>query len=306
MNGQNVPRTDNDEFGIRNFYRAPDGKVLYLIDYSGFELRLMAWKSGDEVMTDAFKHGGDLHRKTASTLTGKPESEITKHERSNAKSGNFGISYGGTEYALQETLKGYGIRMSLDECLEIVKAVKATYPRIPEYQRSIVVEAREQGYVETIYGYKRLLPNINSTSGKARSSDERRASNTPIQGSAADVMKRSQLVVYEKIGLDTARERLGQDLEVFEGFSEEIKTKLEEPPVFMHGKTDMIAQIHDEIIFQFDDDPDLAKKAGDWVKAVMEIPPLKDFPIGIEAEASAAYSWGNKKDFDDWLKERKG
>jgi len=303
-NGQNVPRPDNDEFKIRNFYRAPDGKILFLIDYSGFELRLMAWKSGDEVMIDAFKHNGDLHRKTASTMTRKPESEITKPERSNAKAGNFGISYGGTEHALQATFKKMGIRKSLDECKEIVDAVKRTYPRIPEYQREIVIKAREDGYVETIFGYKRLLPNINSTSGKARSSDERRAANTPIQGSAADIMKRSQVAVYEKIGLDTSSKNLGYKLQAYEGFITELRDLLNGPTIMEHGKTDMIAQIHDEIIFEFHDDPSLAKAAGDWVKAVMEIPPLPNFPIPIEAEASAAYSWGNKKDFSKWLEEK--
>lgn len=71
-----------------------------------------------------------------------------------------------------------------------------------------------------------------------------------------------------------------------------------------HGKTDMIAQIHDEIIFQFDDDPALAQAAGNWTKAVMEVPPIPGFPVPIEAEASAAYSWGNKKDFSKWLEEK--
>ncbi|MEH7457564.1 bifunctional 3'-5' exonuclease/DNA polymerase [Bacillus sp. JJ1127] len=89
-NGQNVPRLDNDEFGIRNFYVPKPGKILFFIDFSGFELRLMAWKSGDEVMTELFNTGGDMHRRTASVMTGKPESEIVKKERTDAKAGNFG------------------------------------------------------------------------------------------------------------------------------------------------------------------------------------------------------------------------
>lgn len=278
-NGQNVPRLDNDVFGIRNFYVAPPGKILLFIDFSGFELRLMAWRSGDEVMLQAFNHGEDLHKKTAVALTGKPEDEITKPERNSAKAGNFGIAYGGTEYALQATFKkDYGIRKSLDECAAIVRAVKTAYPRIPEYQRQIVLEAREKGYVQTIYGYCRMLPKINSGHSGDRRSDERRASNTPIQGTAADVMKRSQNAVYEAIGS-------GQLLQ--------------------HGRTDMIAQIHDEIIFEMDDDPALVKAACDFIKSIMEEPPLPDFPVAIVAEASVGYRWGEKISVEEWL-EKKG
>lgn len=304
MNGQNVPRIDNDIFGIRNFYRAPDGKVLFLIDYSGFELRLIAWKSKDEVMLDIFINGGDMHRKTAATLTGKPESEVTKHERSDAKAGNFGITYGGTEHALQATYKKFGVRKSLAECLDVVNAVKNTYKRITEYQRNAIVLARETGVAETLYGYKRLLPNINSTNKTSRGEDERRAGNTPIQGSAAEIMKRSQLVVYEKVGLDTAAKNLGYKLPAFEGFITEIKNLLNGPVVMEHGKTDMIANIHDEIIFEFIDDVEVVRAAGAWVKAVMELEPIPNFPLPIIADASTAYSWGVKESLDSYLEKR--
>ena len=304
-NGQNVPTIQNDEFGIRNFYRAPDGKVLFLIDYAGFELRLMAWKSNDEVMLDIFKHNGDMHRKTAATLTGKAEVDVTKDERKDAKSGNFGISYGGTEHALQKTFKKFMIRKSLDECKLIVDAVKATYKRIPEYQHQAIITSRDTGYAECIYGYMRLLPTINSSNNRARGEDERRAGNTPIQGTAAEIMKRSQTTVYEKIGLDTASKNLSEKVEVWGGFIPELKTLLEEPPMMEHGKTDMISQIHDEIIFQFEDNPCIVKVAGEWVKRVMEVPPVQGFPLPIVADASAAYSWGTKESVETYL-ERKG
>lgn len=161
-NGQNVPRPDNDELGVRNFYKAEPGKVFLLEDESGFELRLTAWKSGCEVMRKAFRDHEDLHRKTAATMTGKPEAEVTKHERSGAKAGNFGSVYGGTEHALQKTFKKMGLRKSLPECKKIVDAVMKTYPGIPRMQVNAKVKARETGYAETIYGYKRLLPAINS------------------------------------------------------------------------------------------------------------------------------------------------
>ena len=99
-----------------------------------FELRLTAWKSGCEVMRKAFRDHEDLHRKTAATMTGKPEAEVTKHERSGAKAGNFGSVYGGTEHALQKTFKKMGLRKSLPECKKIVDAVMKTYPGIPRMQ----------------------------------------------------------------------------------------------------------------------------------------------------------------------------
>lgn len=297
-NGQNVPRVDNDVFGIRNFYTARPGKVLFLIDFSGFELRLMAWRAKDDVMIDLFNTNGDMHKRTASTLTGKPESEITKVERTNAKAGNFGISYGGTEHALQKTfLTDYGQRKTLDECLAIVNAVKRTYPGIPAYQRSIILEAREKGYVETMHGFIRLLPGINSASRYDSGSAGRQAANTPIQGSAADLMKLAQNKVYDRIGEDT---HTWEQLER-EGLTPE---EAGVDPVFRHGKTDMIAQIHDEIIFEVDDDADLVANMGRIVKSIMEEKPLPDFPVPVEAEASVAYSWGTKQDLEDWLKSK--
>ena len=287
-NGQNVPRPDNDDFKIRSFFAPKPGKILFFIDFSGFELRLIAWKSGDEVMIDLFNNGGDMHRKTASTLTGKTEEEITKIERTNAKAGNFGIAYGGTEYALQKTFKtDYGIRKTLDECAAVVNAVKKTYPRIPEMQRQAVLDARETGYSETIYGYKRLLRSINNGTDRERRADERRAGNTPIQGSAADIMKDCQNKVYDRIGIDTYKARKGQ-----------------KDALFLHGKVDMIAQIHDEMIFEMDDDPETIRAVGKWIKEVMEEKPLPDFPVPIEAEASVGYDWSNKTDLDEWLIEK--
>ncbi len=300
-NGQNVPRPDNDTLGVRNFYKAKPGKVLLLEDESGFELRLTAWRSNCDVMLNAFRNHEDLHRKTAATMQGKPESEITKHERSGAKAANFGSVYGGTEHALQKTFKKQEIRKSLPECKALVDAVMKTYPGIPRYQREAVILARETGYAETIYGFKRLLPYINSGNRYNRSDDERRSQNTPIQGSAADIMKRAQNTVYEKIGLDTATFN-GVTVTIWNGFFEETKDLLAVPAFMRHGHTDMVAQIHDEIICEIDDDPELVEKYAMWQKAVMEIPPLPGFPIQLEAEASVAYSWGDKMDLDTWLK----
>lgn len=301
-NGQNVPRPDNDDLGVRNFYKAQPGKVLLLEDESGFELRLTAWASSCDVMLAAFQNDEDLHRKTAATMHGKPESEINKHERSGAKAANFGSVYGGTEHALQKTFKKQGLRKSLPECKKLVDAVMATYPGIPRYQREAVITAREKGYAETVFGFKRLLPYINSGNRYNRSEDERRAQNTPIQGSAADIMKRSQNAMYEKIGLDTAVFNNVDGLIPWEGFDPHTRKLLGVTPFMRHGHTDMIAQIHDEIISEIDGDPDLVEKYAKWQKAVMEIAPLPGFPVKLEAEASVAYSWGKKVSLDDYMK----
>lgn len=272
-NGQNVPRPDNDVFGIRNFFKPADGRLLFLIDFSGFELRIMAAKSGDEVMIDAFRHDGDLHKKTASTLTGKPESEITKTERTHAKAGNFLISYGGTEHALQSNFKkDYNVRKSLEDCAAVIEAVKRTYPKIPVYQKEIVLEAREQGYVQTLLGYIRLLPNINSMSKGFREADERKAANTPIQGTAADLMKRSQNAMYELLAVRPEYQNCW-----------------------------MCAQVHDEVIFEVDNDVELIKQFVTDVKSIMEREPVPGFPVPVIAEASIATRWGEKMDFDKWL-----
>lgn len=306
-NGQNVPRPDNDDLGVRMLYKAAPGKVLFLIDESGFELRLTAYKSNCPVMIPAFINKEDMHRKTASTMTGKDPKDVTDHERSGAKAGNFGSVYGGTEYALRKTFKKLGIRKSLPECKIIVDAVKKTYPGIPEYQIASVVLAREQGYAETIYGFKRLLPCINSSNKYDRGDDEKRAQNTPIQGSAADIMKLAQNKVYERVGLDTAKVNSGANFQPWGGFDDYTRELLTEgTPRFIHGHTDMVAQVHDEIIFENDDDPDLVEAFASLVQKLMEMPPLPGFPVPLEAEASAAYSWGKKTKLPKWLEQRRG
>ncbi len=303
-NGQNTPRPDNDVFKIRNFYVPAPGKVLFLIDFSGFELRLMAWRSGDAVLTDIFRNNGDVHLRTASEATGKPLDQVTKKERQDAKPVNFGVCYCATEYAVQGTFKtDYGMRKTLEYCAGLIAAVKRAFPGIPKFQREVELEAREKGWVNTIYGYIRLLPGITSSKQYVRNSAARRAANTPIQGSAADIMKRCQNTVYEEIGLGTAYWNQ-KDPCVPNLFGITGTEKTYYP--LRHGSTDMIAQIHDEIIFEMDDDPDVVEAAYRWIKTEMEKPPLPNFPLPIEAEASIAPGgWGNKGSADKWLEQRR-
>jgi len=288
-NGQNVPRPDTDEFGIRNVYQAAPGKVLLLIDYSGFELRLMAWASKDENMLDIFNSNGDMHRKTAATLTGKKEEDITKEERISAKSGNFGIGYCGTAWALQRTYKKFGSRRSLEYCDKVVTAVKNTYPRIPLWQQECAAISRKTGYAETIFGYRRLLPYINSMDRKSRSGDERRASNTPIQGSAADIMKKAQNAVYDKIAHDTLKE-------------DETGVR----QLFAHTRVNQIQQFHDELVLEVDNDIEIIKAVVEWTVNTMQEEPIPNFPLKLIAEPEIAVKgWGDKEDYYEWL-ERQG
>lgn len=274
-NGQNVPRPENDEFGVRNLYDVPKGKVMVLVDFSGFELRLIAWKSGDEVMTDLFNNHGDMHMKTAMTLTGKPADQVTKSERAAGKTGNFSVTYGGTKYSLRTTFKTqYNIRHSLDYCEDIIQAIYKAYPGIPRFQEEAAEYAREHGYIETIYGFRRLLPYINSATRSYKNADERKAANTPIQGSAADIMKKCQNKIYDELGKGLL------------------------PGV------DMCAQIHDEILFICDDDITVVSRLHDTLKLIMEAPPLPNFPVKIEVEVSVAYKWGKKMSYTKWMAEK--
>jgi DNA polymerase-1 len=303
-NGQNVPRLENDELGVRNFYVAGPGKILFFIDFSGFELRILAWKSGDKVMIEIFCTGGDMHRKTGAAITNKPESEVTKQERTDAKPANFGMAYGGTEHALQKTIKtDYGQRKTLAECAVMVDGTKKAYPGVPVFQQEIALQAREDGFVSTIYGYIRLLPEINSTNTYYRQSAARQAANTPIQGTAADVMKKAQNEVYEETGRGT---NLAFDADELGINPAQLAHDLgEAPPILVHGKTDMEAQIHDEMIFEMDDDPDVVEAAWHWVQATMTKPPIEGFPVPIEAEASVGYAWGKKMSVEKWLEEKR-
>lgn len=252
---------------------------MFLADFSGFELRLMAWASGDEHMTELFVSGdGDVHRSTAATITGKKREDVTKAERYRAKAPNFLISYGGTEYALRLNLKKkFNLRESLPECAKLINAVKKTFPRIPEFQEKIALKSRELGYVQTIFGYIRMLPNINSYDRRLKSNDERRAANTPIQGSAADIMKRAQNSVYDLIAVNKEYQE----------------------------RAELCAQIHDEQIFLLDDDPDFVERFSRDVLEIMNRPPYEGFPIPLVAEPDySSKSWADKTSFEEWKEQR--
>ena len=153
-------------------------------DYSQIELRILAHLSGDEALIKAFNDGKDIHRFTAAEVLGKSQDEVTSEERSHAKAVNFGIIYGISDFGLSRDL---GI--TRQEAKNYIELYFSRYPKVKEYMDNMVTEAHETGKVRTMFGRMRELPDINSRNFNRRSFAERTAMNTPIQGTAADIIK---------------------------------------------------------------------------------------------------------------------
>lgn len=212
-NLQNIPIRNEDGKEIRKAFIPDDGCEFFSADYSQIELRIMAHLSGDANMIEAFREGDDIHAATAAKVYKIGIDEVTREQRSKAKTANFGIIYGISVFGLAE-------RMNVDrkEAKELIDGYFATYPHIKEYMDKSIERAREQGYIETIFGRKRYLPDINSRNSVVRGYAERNAINAPIQGSAADIIKVAMVRIYKRFQ------------------SESIQSK-------------MILQVHDELNF---------------------------------------------------------
>ena len=183
-NLQNIPIRDEMGKEIRRAFIPDEGHVFFSADYSQIELRIMAHLSGDENMVNAFNAGEDIHTATSAKIYGVEISEVTKDMRRNAKTANFGIIYGISAFGLSERL---GI--SRTEAKTLIEGYFKTYPQVQEYISNSINKAKDNGYVETIFGRKRYLSDINSANSVVRAFAERNAVNAPIQGSAADIIK---------------------------------------------------------------------------------------------------------------------
>lgn len=213
-NLQNIPiRTERGQ-QVRGAFVADAGNKIISADYSQIELRLIAEISGEEAMIKAFQKGEDIHASTASKLFNVPLSEVSKLQRSQAKTVNFGIIYGQSAFALAEQTG-----LSRAEAKALIDSYYETYPRLKTFMIEQVKSAREKGYVETIMGRRRHLKDINSNNFVVRGHAERNAVNAPIQGSAADIIK------IAMINIDQAIKQKGL-------------------------KTRMLLQVHDELIFE--------------------------------------------------------
>ncbi len=265
-NCQNMPRAGADEIGVRNFIVAPEGKLLLSLDFSQIELRVGAFYCKDEKMLETYRNGGDIHALTTSVIYRIPLAEAMdksapnyKERRTIAKNCNFGTFFGLFPKGLQKTLKfKAGLDVSLEECERIISNLKAGYPRLSRWQEEIKTRAKFRQYTETWLGRRRNIPDIASSNWNKRSFAERVAMNTPIQGTAADILKRS----------------MGR-----------ILKGLPERPWLMP-----LLQIHDELVFEIPEKK--LQEAVIFIKTCMEEQPFPEFPIPIIAEAAAGHRFG--------------
>ena len=202
-NLQNIPVRGEDGKEIRKAFVPEPGCLFFSADYSQIELRVMAHLSGDEHMIEVFREGKDLHAATAATIYKKPFSEVTRDERTKSKRANFGIIYGITVFGLAERL---GI--SRDEAKQLIDGFFDTFPLVHDYMERAKQEARQQGYVPTLFGRRRYLPDINSQNATVRGFAERNAINAPIQGTAADIIKVAMIRIFQRFQRENIRSKM--------------------------------------------------------------------------------------------------
>ena len=244
-NLQNIPiRTERGRLIRKAFIARDENYTLVSADYSQIELRIIAALSGEENMIAAFQNNEDIHRSTAAKVFNIPLEEVTKEQRSNAKTVNFGIIYGVSAFGLSNQTS-----LSRKESAELIDAYYATYPKLKSYMSNQVDFARENGYVQTVLGRRRYLKDINSANMMVKSGAERNAVNAPIQGSAADIIKIAMINIHKKLT------------------SENWKSK-------------MLLQVHDELVFDVYNDE--LEKIQPMIKHEMENAFKMDVPLDVE------------------------
>lgn len=241
-NLQNIPIRMEEGRKIRQaFVPSEEGWLIFSSDYSQVELRVLAHISGDEKLIEAFREGMDIHTKTAMEVFHVKAEEVTPEMRRQAKAVNFGIVYGISDYGLSQNL---GITRK--EAGEFIKRYFASYPRVKEYMDETVREAKQKGYVSTLLKRRRYLPEISSRNFNLRSFAERTAMNTPIQGSAADIIKKAMIDMAKRLKKEKLRARLllqVHDELIFEAPEEEIEVLKEIVPEVMEHAVDLAAPL---------------------------------------------------------------
>ncbi len=202
-NLQNIPVRTEQGSRLREFFTAGDSRVLIDADYSQIELRVLAHLSGDKNLIDAFNSGADIHSATASQVFGVPLDKVTQELRSRAKAVNFGIVYGMGEFSLAGDL-----HISMKEAKGYITGYFNTYPSIKEYLDKTVADAVENGYVTTLWGRKRYIPELTGTKKQLRAFGERVAKNSPIQGTAADLIKLAMVKTDRRLKSEGLKSRL--------------------------------------------------------------------------------------------------
>ena len=202
-NLQNIPIRTELGSRLRGYFVAGEGETLVDADYSQIELRILAHITGDEHMQQAFLNGADIHRSTAAKIYHISESEVTPQLRSASKAINFGIMYGKGAYSLSKDL---GIPVK--EADTFLKTYLDTFPKVDGYMKDCIAHAKDKGYVETLFGRRRALPELASSNFQVRASGERMARNTPIQGTAADIIKLAMVHVWQRLRDEKLQARL--------------------------------------------------------------------------------------------------
>ena len=202
-NLQNIPVRTDDGKEIRKCFIPEPGCKFFSADYSQIELRIMAQRSGDENMIEAFRSGFDIHKATAAKIWKEQMENVTDSQRKKAKQANFGIIYGITTYGLAQRME-----IPNGEAKEIIEGYFATFPKVKEYMEKAKELARQKGYAETIFGRRRYLPDINSANGTVRGFAERNAINAPIQGSEADVIKVAMVKIWNRFKKENIRSKM--------------------------------------------------------------------------------------------------
>ena len=247
-NLQNIPIRGEDGKEIRKAFIPEPGCLFFSADYSQIELRVMAHLSRDENMINVFKEGKDLHAATAATIYKKSIDEVTRDERTKSKRANFGIIYGITVFGLAERLD-----ISREESKQLIDGFFQTFPKVKDYMDNAIEEARQKGFVETLFGRRRYLKDINSHNATVRGFAERNAINAPIQGTAADIIKVAMIQIYRRFK------------------AENLKSK-------------MILQVHDELNFSvYPDEKEKVERIviEEMQKAiVMKVPLIADCGFG--------------------------
>lgn len=202
-NMQNIPVRTEEGSKLREFFSAPDGNLLVDADYSQIELRVLSHIANDRNMLAAFEQGADIHTATAAQVFGVPVDFVTPQLRSRAKAVNFGIVYGIGAFSLSKD-----IGVSVKEADNYIKSYLNTFSGVERYMRNTVADGKEKGYVSTLYGRRRYLPELRSSNRMIAAAGERIAMNTPIQGTAADIIKIAMVKVYRRLKNENMRARL--------------------------------------------------------------------------------------------------
>ncbi|MCI6663929.1 MAG: DNA polymerase I [Spirochaetia bacterium] len=252
-NLQNIPVRDEDGRRIRSAFTATPGKVLISADYSQIELVLLAHLSQDEGLCSAFNQGVDVHKATAALIFGVPAQEVTAEMRRTAKTINFGVMYGMSAFRLSNEL---GIPRG--QAQGFIEKYFATYAGISQFKEDMISQAEEKGFVETLMGRRRYIPAINSRNKLEKSGAERIAVNTPIQGSAADIVKKAMLAVTDLLKKESCSAQL-------------------------------LLQVHDELIFECDQGE--ADTAAALIRQGMES--VVDLRVPLKVSVEIGPRWGD-------------